>query len=85
LDPFDLTQIDVTYQGRAMGRAVPVHIGRHVHPAVRQSVTPPPKASGIDYLALVSQRLAAQERARLGIAYVKLSDPQSAHTEKENS
>jgi transposase InsO family protein len=78
-DPFDLTRIDVTYQGRPMGHAVPMSIGRHVHPAIRQPLAPPPKASGIDYLALVSQRLAAEERARLGIAYAKLPDPQEEY------
>ena len=86
-DPFDLTQIEVTYQGRSMGQAVPRHIGRHIHPAVRNPVLPPPKASGIDYLGLVSQRLAAEERSRFGIAYRDLSaaDPQVGNTAEEES
>ena len=87
-DPFDLTQIEVTYQGRSMGQAVPRHIGRHVHPALRNPVIAPPKASGIDYLGLVSQRLAAEERSRFGIAYRDLSasDPEAGNTtEEENS
>ena len=82
-DPFDLTDIEVCYQGRPMGTAVPRHIGRHVHPAVRPPMTPPPKASGIDYLGLVSQRLAQEERSRIGIAYAKLPAPQGATTEEE--
>ena len=31
-DPFDLTQLQVRYQGRPMGTAIPHQIGRHVHP-----------------------------------------------------
>lgn len=88
-DPFDLTQIEVTYQGRSMGQAVPRHIGRHVHPAVRNPVIAPPKASGIDYLGLVSLRLAAEERSRLGINYRDLSasdpDPTAEENEEKNS
>ena len=41
--PFDLTVIDVEYQGRAMGRAVGHTIGRHVHPAVKPAAWPPPR------------------------------------------
>ena len=32
-DPFDLTPLEVRFQGRPMGPAVPVVIGRHAHPA----------------------------------------------------
>lgn len=74
-DPFDLTTIEVRYQDRAMGLAVPRQIGRHVHPAARQAPGPPPKTSGIDYLALVRDRLVAGERSRLGISYRKLPAP----------
>ena len=31
-DPFDLSDIDVRHHGRAVGKAVPFRIGRHVHP-----------------------------------------------------
>ena len=34
-NPFDLTDIEVRFEGRSMGRAVPVHIGRHTHPKAR--------------------------------------------------
>ena len=54
-DPFDLTRIEVRYNNRPMGAAVPVVIGRHSHPAARPepgSEAPPP-ATGIDYLALI--------------------------------
>lgn len=61
-DPFDLSTLEVRYQGRSMGVAVPHRIGRHVHPDARPD-TPatPATVTGIDYLALV----AAQHRAEL--------------------
>ena len=61
-DPFDLTTVEVRYQGRPMGLAVPHRIGRHVHPNARPDLPPPPASpTGIDYLALV----AAQHRQLL--------------------
>src|SRR6266540_4229152 len=54
-DPFDLTRIEVRYQGRAMGAAAP-----------------PRTPTGIDYLGLVEQRLAAEGRQR--ISYALLAD-----------
>lgn len=61
-DPFDLTTLEVRYQGRPMGLAVPHRIGRHVHPNARPDLPPPPASpTGIDYLALV----AAQHRQLL--------------------
>jgi len=67
-DPFDLTDIEVRFQGRAMGRALPRHIGRHTHPQARPEAAPEPRASGIDYLALVAARVAAEESRRIGYA-----------------
>lgn len=61
-DPFDLTQLQVRYQGRPMGTAVPHRIGTHVHPDAHPETAPAPApATGIDYLALV----AAQHRTQL--------------------
>jgi Mu transposase, C-terminal len=75
-DPFDLTRIEVRYQGRAMGAAVPAIIGRHVHPAAKpEQPTPPPAPTGIDYLGLVEQRLAAEGRQRISYALLA-GDPQ---------
>lgn len=63
-DPFDLTTVEVRYQGRPMGAAVPHKIGRHVHPDARPDLAPPPPTpTGIDYLALV----AAQHRTDLAV------------------
>ena len=61
-DPFDLTVIEVRFQGRAMGPGIARVIGRHTHPMARPDTAPePPAATGIDYLGL----LADQHTARL--------------------
>ena len=87
-DPFDLSQIEVRYQNRPMGQAVPLHIGRHTHPTVKPAAAPPPKASGIDYLSLVRDRLAQEQRERLGrIDYRKFAapDPDADATDQEET
>ena len=61
-DPFDLTRIEVRYQHRPMGVAVPLVIGRHTHPQAQRELPPPPTGTGIDYLKL----LAEQRDAELG-------------------
>jgi hypothetical protein len=56
-DPFDLTNLEVRFQGRPMGMAVVHKISRHVHPGAQPATVPaPPAATGIDYLALVADR-----------------------------
>ena len=60
-DPFDLTSIEIRYQGRTMGAGVARVIGRHTHPMARPETMPPPASTGIDYLAL----LATQHEAEL--------------------
>jgi putative transposase len=53
-DPFDLTSIEVRWQGRAAGRAVPHIIGRHAHPKARpEQPAPPAPPTGNDYLGLL--------------------------------
>lgn len=69
-DPFDLTDIEVRFAGRSMGKATPLVIGRHSHPAARPEAAPPPTPTGIDYLALITRRH-AEELAR-GVNYAKL-------------
>ena len=72
-DPFDLTAIEVRWHGRAMGVAVPHKIGRHVHAKARpDEATPPPAATGIDYLRLVEQRHTAELAER--VRYSNLPD-----------
>jgi len=72
-DPFDLTDIEVRYQGRPMGKAMPRQIRRHTHPAARPEAAPAPKPSGIDYLGLVAARVAAEAARR--IAYAEIPSP----------
>ena len=79
-DPFDLTDIEVRYQGRPMGKALPRRIGRHTHPAARPEDPPPPKASGIDYLGLVAARVAAEQARRIGYAAMAEHDDADAAT-----
>jgi putative transposase len=61
-DPFDLIRIEVRYQHRPFGLAVPLLIGRHTHPQAARELPPPPTPTGIDYLKL----LAAKRDAELG-------------------
>jgi putative transposase len=71
-DPFDLTRIEVRYQQRPFGLAVPLRIGRHTHPQARRHLEPAAAPTGIDYLGL----LAAQRDAELGghrIDYAQLN------------
>jgi putative transposase len=69
-DPFDLGHIQVRYQQRPMGAAVPFQLGRHVHPHATPDPAQPltPRPSGIDYLAMVEQRIAATQRRRIAYA-----------------
>jgi putative transposase len=62
-NPFDLTDIEVRFGGRPMGRAVPHKVGRHTHPQARPDAAPAPAPTGIDYLGLVERRR-AEELAR---------------------
>ncbi|MEU1276109.1 Mu transposase C-terminal domain-containing protein [Streptomyces sp. NPDC005799] len=54
-DPFDLTEIEVRFQNRPFGLAVPHQMSRHAHPKARPEVpeAPPAPSTGIDYLRLV--------------------------------
>jgi putative transposase len=74
-DPFDLTRIEVRWNDRPMGAAVPMVIGRHSHPAARPEpdAEPPPPATGIDYLALVEARADAELARR--ISYAGIGEP----------
>jgi putative transposase len=73
-DPFDLAKIQVRYQQRPMGAAVPFQLGRHVHPAAAPAQPVTGRPSGIDYLAMVERRITATQRRR--IAYASLPLPE---------
>jgi len=75
-DPFDLTRIEVRYQSRPLGLAVPVRIGRHTHPQAKSEPAPPAPATGIDYLGLIREQRERELRERR-IDYRTLSDSDS--------
>jgi putative transposase len=72
-DPFDLSVIEVRWNGVPHGLAVPQRIGRHSHPKAKpeQPGTPPPP-TGIDYLGLI--RAEHEQAARNRIRYDALAD-----------
>jgi putative transposase len=73
-DPFDLTDIEVYWLGRLVGKAVPEHIGRHAHPKAPPEVEPEPVAlTGVDYIALLAQADRAETAGRLYLSH--LADP----------
>ncbi len=63
-DAFDLTDIEVRFEGRAMGKAVPVRISRHTHPKARPDAAPAPVPTGIDYLSLLAAHRDAELTGR---------------------
>jgi putative transposase len=82
-DPFDLTSTEIRFQGRSMGKGIPVVIGRHSHPQARPEAAPPPSPTGIDYLGLITARHDAEIAG--AINYAQLPLPSSdTDTDKEN-
>lgn len=73
-DPFDLTRIEVRYQHRPFGLAIPLVIGRHTHPQAQRELPPPPASTGIDYLRLLAEQRDA-EQGRHRIDYASLTQP----------
>ena len=74
-DPFDLASIEVRWQGRPAGQAIPHLIGRHAHPKARpEQPVPPAPATGIDYLGMID---AAHDTRLAGgaISFAGLSGP----------
>jgi putative transposase len=62
-DPFDMSVLEVRWNGRPHGTAVPQQPGRHSHPRARpEQPGVPPAPTGIDYLGLI--RAEHEEAAR---------------------
>jgi putative transposase len=79
-DPFDLAVIEVRWNNRPMGVAVPVTIGRHAHPAARPETPAPPAAgTGIDYLALVEARRDRADEARISYSGISPTTQVNPH------
>ena len=54
-DPFDLSAVEVRWNGKPYGLAKPQHIGRHSHPKAKpENPAAPPPATGIDYLGIIA-------------------------------
>jgi len=82
-DPFDLTRIEVRYQHRAFGLAIPVKIGRHTHPQAKAEPEPSSAPTGIDYLRLLTEKRDA-EQAGHPIDYASLAEPGDGEGEGED-
>jgi hypothetical protein len=73
--PFNLEHIEIRYQDRSYGTALPHNITRPAHPKARPETPEPPAApaTGIDYLAMVAdthhQRVAADETINFDALY----------------
>jgi putative transposase len=75
-DPFDLTVLSVRSGGMDAGTATPHHITRHAHPKARPEPLPgddAPRATGIDYLALLGEQHSKQDKTRVN--YSALTGP----------
>ena len=54
-DPFDLTHVEVRWNGRPYGLAAPHQVSRHSHPKAKpETPAAPPPATGIDYLGIIA-------------------------------
>ena len=63
-DPFDLTRVEVRWNGTPYELAVPHRIRRHAHPKARpeQPGATPPAATGINYLDIIAAEHQAAQR-----------------------
>ena len=77
-DPFDLTVLQVRYGSKDAGTALPHHITRHAHPKARPeepgSGDDAPRATGIDYLALLDAQHDRQLAGRVNYAALDSGD-----------
>ncbi|WP_206062324.1 Mu transposase C-terminal domain-containing protein, partial [Nonomuraea basaltis] len=66
-DPFDLTDIDVRFNGKPFGLAIPHQITRHAHPKAKPEtpVAEPAPATGINYLRLIDTERTKQLGQRI--------------------
>ena len=81
--PFDMETVEVRYQNKSHGKALPHHITRHVHPKARAETPEPPMppATGIDYLELTAQTHHLQVRADRRIGYDALFSNADHHAD----
>lgn len=83
-DPFDLTVLQVRCDGKDAGTALPHHITRHAHPRARPeepgSGDEAPRATGVDYLALLDAQHDRQLAGRVN--YAALDDGGARHDQQ---
>jgi putative transposase len=85
-DPFDLTVLSVRSGGQDAGVATPHHITRHAHPKARPEPLPGddiPRATGIDYLALLGEQHDRQAAGRVNYAALASPAPASPGQQEE--
>ena len=73
-DPFDLTSVEIRFQGRSMGQGLPMVIGRHAHPQARPDAAPAPSPTGIDYHGLLADRRDAELATSINYSQLTLAD-----------
>jgi putative transposase len=86
-DPFDLTVLQVRCDGKDAGTALPYHITRHAHPKARPeapgSGDDAPRATGIDYLALLDAQHNRQLAGRVNYAALGGDGGQPGHGQQQ--
>lgn len=77
-DPFDMTEIEVRFNNRPFGLAIPHRISRHAHPKAKPEIpeAPPAPSTGIDYLRLVDTARTTELGQKIN--YTALMPDQSA-------
>lgn len=85
-DPMDMEHVEVRFQGRSMGLAVPRQIRRHVHPRAtpEPGTDSDPKPTGIDYLGLIEARRREQLERRIDYRTLRDSDASSAEDDHDD-
>jgi putative transposase len=84
-DPFDLTRIEVRWDGKPYGLAIPQQIRRHSHPRAKpETPAAPPPATGVNYLALIAAEHDAAQRQRINYGALAPTGPRPAPGQEES-
>ena len=82
-DPFDLTEVEIRFNGQTFGTARVHRLGTHVHPKAAVQLEQPddmPPNPGIDYLALVEAEHHAATRRAINFADLPADHARAADT-----
>jgi putative transposase len=81
-DPFDLTRVEVRWNAKPYGLAVPQQIRRHSHPKAKpETPAGPPPATGIDYLAIIDAEHQAAQRKRINYSALAAAGPPAGNSQ----